>query len=99
MKAGLARAKAQAKKLGRPKVNGKIEKAVLAARAKDTGKCKISKQLGIGVSSVNRILSEAASRRDGLSRAQQYEAIHFGVHSTARFCASAICAWLIILSC
>jgi DNA invertase Pin-like site-specific DNA recombinase len=60
VKAGLARAKAQGKVLGRPKVNGKIEKAVLAARAKGTGKRKISKQLGIGVSTVNRILSEAA---------------------------------------
>ena len=60
VKAGLARAKAQGKTLGRPKVNGKIEKAVLAARAKGTGKRKISKQLSIGVSTVNRILSEAA---------------------------------------
>ena len=60
VKTGLARAKAQRKKLGRPKVNGKIEKAVLAARAKGTGKRKISKQLSIGVSTVNRILSEAA---------------------------------------
>ena len=60
VRAGLARAKAQGKKLGRPKVNGKIEKAVLAARAEGTGKRKISKQLGIGVSTVNRILSEAA---------------------------------------
>ena len=60
VKAGLARAKAQGKKLGRPKVNGKVEKAVLAARAKGTGKRKISRQLGIGVSTVNRILSELA---------------------------------------
>ena len=60
VKAGLARAKAQGKKLGRPKVNGKVEKAVLAARAKGTGKRKISRQLGIGVSTVNRILSEVA---------------------------------------
>ena len=60
VKAGLARAKAQGKSLGRPKVSGKVEKAVLAARAKGTGKRKISKQLGIGVSTVNRILSEVA---------------------------------------
>jgi DNA invertase Pin-like site-specific DNA recombinase len=60
VKAGLARAKAQGKTLGRPKVNRSVEKAVLAARAKGTGKRKISKQLGIGVSTVNRILSEAA---------------------------------------
>ena len=60
VKAGLNRAKAQGKTLGRPKVNGKTEKAVLAARADGTGKRKIARQLGIGVSTVNRILAEAA---------------------------------------
>jgi len=60
VKAGLARARAQGKTLGRPKVTGSVEKAVLAARAKGTGKRKISKQLRIGVSTVNRILAEAA---------------------------------------
>ena len=60
VKAGLARAKAQGKTLGRPKVNGDVEKAVLVARKKGTGKRKISKELGIGVSTVNRIISEAA---------------------------------------
>ena len=39
---------------------GSVEKAVLAARATGTGKRKISKQLGIGVSTVNRILAEGA---------------------------------------
>ena len=60
VKAGLVRAKAQGKTLGRPKVNGGVKKAVLAAWAKGTGKRKISKQLGIGVSTVKRILAEAA---------------------------------------
>ena len=60
VKAGLARARAQGKTLGRPKVKGSVEKAVLSARAKGTGKRKISKQLGIGVSTVNRILAEGA---------------------------------------
>ena len=60
VKAGLARAKAQGKVLGRPKVNGDVEKAVLAAREKGTGKRKISNELGIGVSTVNRIIAEAA---------------------------------------
>lgn len=59
VKAGLARAKAQGKTLGRPKVNGSVEKSVIAARTKGTGKRKIAKQLGIGVSTVNRILNEA----------------------------------------
>ena len=60
VKAGLSRAKAQGKTLGRPKVASKVEKAVLTARAEGTGKRKIAKQLGIGVSTVNRILAEAA---------------------------------------
>ena len=60
VKAGLNRAKAQGKVLGRPKVTGQVEEAVLAARADGTGKRKISKQLGIGVSTVNRIISETA---------------------------------------
>ena len=60
VKAGLNRARAQGKTLGRPKVSRKTEEAVLAARAEGTGKRKISRQLGIGVSTVNRIISEAA---------------------------------------
>ena len=60
VKAGLRRAKAQGKTLGRPKVTVKVESAVRTARAAGTGKRKIARQLGIGVSTVNRILSEAA---------------------------------------
>ena len=60
VKAGLKRAKAQGKTLGRPKVSRKVEAAVLAARADGTGKRKIAKQMGIGVSTVNRVIAEAA---------------------------------------
>ena len=60
VKAGLARAWTQGKTLGRPIVEGSVETAVRAARAKSTGNRKISKQLGIGVSTVNRILVEGA---------------------------------------
>jgi DNA invertase Pin-like site-specific DNA recombinase len=60
VRARLSRAKAEGKTLGRPKVTGKVENAVLTARAEGTGKRKIAKQLGIGVSTVNRIISEAA---------------------------------------
>jgi DNA invertase Pin-like site-specific DNA recombinase len=60
VRAGLKRAVAQGKTLGRPKVNVGTEKAILAARASGTGKRKIAKQLGVGVSTINRILSEAA---------------------------------------
>jgi DNA invertase Pin-like site-specific DNA recombinase len=44
----------------RPRVNGDTEKAVLAKRAEGTGRRKIARQRKIGVSTVNRILSEAA---------------------------------------
>lgn len=60
VKAGLRRARAQGKTLGRPKVAENVEKAVFAARSKGTGKRKIAKQLGIGVSTVTRILAEAS---------------------------------------
>ena len=64
VKAGLARVKKHGTKsgkpIGRPKVTGTIESAVLSERTKGTGKRKIARQLGIGVSTVNRILAEAA---------------------------------------
>ncbi len=60
VKAGLARARANGKTLGRPKVNGDISKAILKARAAGTGKRKIAKQLGIGVGTVYRVIKEAA---------------------------------------
>lgn len=59
VRAGLVRARAQGKTLGRPKVGKQVEKAVRSARTKGTGKRKISKQLGIGVSTANRIIAEA----------------------------------------
>ena len=43
-----------------PSPNQKNTTAVLAARADGTGKRWIAKQLGIGVSTVNRIIAEAA---------------------------------------
>ncbi len=60
VKAGLARARANGKTLGRPKVNGDVRKAILKARAAGTGKRKIAKELGVGVGTVYRILKEAA---------------------------------------
>jgi DNA invertase Pin-like site-specific DNA recombinase len=54
--AGLERAKAQGKTLGRPKVDAAIETDIRRLRAAGTGKRKIAKQLGIGVSTVMRVL-------------------------------------------
>jgi DNA invertase Pin-like site-specific DNA recombinase len=56
VKAGLKRAVAQGKVLGRPMVNGEIEKKVLALRAKGQGIIRIAKSVGIGVGTVARMV-------------------------------------------
>lgn len=53
--AGLSRAKAQGKKLGRPTLSGDMEAKVRALRAEGVGVVKVAKSLGIGVSAVQRI--------------------------------------------
>lgn len=58
VKAGLERARSQGKVLGRPKVSPKTERAILRARQKGTGMVAIAKQVGCGVGTVQRILSE-----------------------------------------
>lgn len=57
VKAGLARARAQGKVLGRPKVSPEIEKRVRAARAKGAGMIRIARELAIGTGTVQRILA------------------------------------------
>jgi DNA invertase Pin-like site-specific DNA recombinase len=58
--AGLARAKAQGKRLGRPTVGPMIEAAVATARASGMSIEKIAKQEKIGVATVVRILERRA---------------------------------------
>ena len=53
--AGLSRAKAQGKKLGRPTLSDDMEAKVRALRAEGMGVVKVAKSLGIGVSAVQRI--------------------------------------------
>jgi DNA invertase Pin-like site-specific DNA recombinase len=57
--AGLARAKAQGKRLGRPKVSGETEAKVRELRAQGVGINKVARTLGIGVSAVQRIDANA----------------------------------------
>ena len=57
VRAGMARAKAQGKRIGRPRVSKKIEAAVRAARAKGKGIRRIARELGVGVGTVQRIVS------------------------------------------
>jgi DNA invertase Pin-like site-specific DNA recombinase len=53
--AGLARARAEGRKLGRPKVGRKVEDAIRARLMVGDGMLKVSKTLGVGVSTVMRV--------------------------------------------
>lgn len=56
IKAGLARAKVNGTKLGRPRVSLATEAEVRTARAEGKGMNKIARELGAGVSTVQRIV-------------------------------------------
>lgn len=63
VKAGLARAKAKGKVLGRPKIDASQEAAILATLKEGAGILKTAKQHGVGTSVVQRLktgLSQAA---------------------------------------
>jgi DNA invertase Pin-like site-specific DNA recombinase len=53
--AGLSRARAQGKRLGRPMVSKKVEDAIWARLAAGQGILKVAKGLGVGVSTVQRM--------------------------------------------
>ncbi|MFG1426782.1 recombinase family protein [Roseixanthobacter glucoisosaccharinicivorans] len=55
VKAGLARAKAEGRKLGRPTVGTDTEARIRELRAQGIGIVKVAKTLGIGVSAVQRV--------------------------------------------
>jgi DNA invertase Pin-like site-specific DNA recombinase len=55
MNAGLARARAQGKELGRPRVDDSIEADIRKMLRAGTGKLKITKTLGVGISTVQRV--------------------------------------------
>ncbi len=56
--AGLARARKEGKRLGRPQVTKKTERAILKARATGKGINRIATDLGVGSSTVRRVISE-----------------------------------------
>lgn len=59
IKSGLARARSQGKKLGRPTtVTATTERRIRDMRANGTGQLKIARELGVGVSTVQRVLKE-----------------------------------------
>jgi DNA invertase Pin-like site-specific DNA recombinase len=53
--AGLATAKAKGRQLGRPRVDGTVERRIGDLLAQGIGQLRIAKQLGCGVSTVQRI--------------------------------------------
>lgn len=60
--AGLARAKANGKVLGRPKVGDEVEDEIKAMLKSGTGILKTAKTLGIGTGTVQRVKAEMAAR-------------------------------------
>jgi DNA invertase Pin-like site-specific DNA recombinase len=58
VKSGLARAKSNGKTLGRPKVSDEIEDQILELREQGMGILKIGKELGVGTSTVQRVISQ-----------------------------------------
>jgi DNA invertase Pin-like site-specific DNA recombinase len=57
VKAGLQRARSQGKRLSRPRVPVAKERAIHAARASGKGILSISRELGVGVSVVQRVIA------------------------------------------
>jgi DNA invertase Pin-like site-specific DNA recombinase len=58
VRAGIARAKAQGKHCGRPRIDSKIERAIRAALAEGQGIRKIAKAVGVGIGTVQRVKAE-----------------------------------------
>ena len=58
VKAGLRRAVAQGTVLGRPRVDASVERSVMQLRKRGLGMLKISKTLGIGTGTVQRVVAE-----------------------------------------
>jgi DNA invertase Pin-like site-specific DNA recombinase len=55
--AGLARARAKGKRLGRKPVDARIEQRIRALRAKGHGILRIAREIGCGTSTVQRIVA------------------------------------------
>ena len=60
VRAGLSRARAQGKQLGRPRVPLEVEQVIRQRRAKGAGILKIAREMGVGVSVVQRVVRQAA---------------------------------------
>jgi DNA invertase Pin-like site-specific DNA recombinase len=58
VRAGIARARAEGKHLGRPYINGETERAIRAALATGKGIRRVARECGVGTSVVQRIKAE-----------------------------------------
>ena len=56
--AGLQRAKAEGKKLGRPRIPVETEQAIRRARAQGKGILKIAREVGVGTATVQRVITD-----------------------------------------
>jgi DNA invertase Pin-like site-specific DNA recombinase len=65
--AGLKRAVAQGKQLGRPKVDPAIEKRIQAQLRAGKGMRKIARELGVGTGTVQRVKQEMEGPFDGVA--------------------------------
>jgi DNA invertase Pin-like site-specific DNA recombinase len=66
--AGLARARAQGARLGRPRVAGAVEARIRELRAGGAGIKAVAKRLGVGVGTVQRVERETRARREEIRR-------------------------------
>lgn len=62
VRAGIARARAQGKHLGRPRIEPKLERAILATLAAGSGINKTARAHGVGTGTVERVKREAAAK-------------------------------------
>jgi DNA invertase Pin-like site-specific DNA recombinase len=70
VRAGLARARAQGTRLGRPRVDEETEIAIRQKRSEGCGILKIARELGVGVSVVQRIVADPGQRRQPRNQTQ-----------------------------
>ena len=63
VKAGLLRARAEGKILGRPKISASTEAAILKARSDGKGMLAIAREVGVGSGTVQRVLRQSSRGR------------------------------------
>ena len=61
VKAGMARAKAEGKQVGRPKIAAEVEQSIREALRQGRGIISTAKAHGVGVSAVQRVKAQLAS--------------------------------------